>query len=446
MKSINRRESKKIAVMAAVIIGLMMFAFMPLASAEVTSFTVTPSSGIAGLVDSYDALVTTDGVTTINVTIPAGFIAVAPAIGGVQIARVDFWNESKGDYYGYATITSNNANPTTQVDVYAKMQVGGDEVEYGPTPQVVDYTPGGYTPLKVEEGTCTLWANTTLPTETEDGYINITVDCLSLGFLEDVSVNIGEFVRNPMAACDYVFSADGKTATVSIKKPIGRGAVFRDGLWYADRDGDHQTDIWYQYGIADDKPAVGDVDNNGINDIVAFRNGLWYVSREDHTGTNWAKSFTYGVPGDIPLIGDIDNDGIVDAVIFRNGMWYVSKFVEPGHDGRDTDYSFNYGVPGDIPVLADIDNDGVDDVVIFRNGKWYVSDEATHQVTVDTFYYGVADDIPIVDDIRNDGSNDIAILRGGRWWVSRLDLSGTDYKFMYGIPGDYPILNKFCSV
>jgi hypothetical protein len=63
MKSMNRKEGKKIAVMAAVIVGLMMFAFMPLASATVTSFTVTPSTGIAGAVDSYNALVTTDGVT-----------------------------------------------------------------------------------------------------------------------------------------------------------------------------------------------------------------------------------------------------------------------------------------------------------------------------------------------------------------------------------------------
>ena len=443
MKSMNRKGNKKIATIAAIIVGLMMFAFMPLASAEVTDFSVTPSSGVAGLVDSYDALVTTDGVTTINVTIPAGFIAVEPAIGGVQIARMDFWNTSTKAYYGYATITSNNANPTAKVDVYCKMQVGGDEVEYGPTPQDVNYNPGTPTSLSVTVNGGIVWVNITLPTETEDGCINITADCGSLDLLEEISINIGEFVRNPMAACDYDFIADGKTATVSIKEPIGRGAVFRNGMWYADTDGDHQTDIWHQYGIANDKPAVGDVDNNGINDIVAFRGGFWYVSREDRTGTNWAKSFTYGVPGDIPLIGDINNDGIVDAVIFRNGKWWVSKFVEPGHDGRVTDYSFNYGVPGDIPVLADIDNDGVDDVVIFRNGKWYVSDEATHTATVDTFYYGVADDIPIVDDIRNDGSNDIAILRGGRWWVSRSDLSGTDYKFMYGIPGDYPILNKF---
>ncbi|MEA1998357.1 MAG: hypothetical protein U9N61_03395, partial [Euryarchaeota archaeon] len=84
----NRKENKKIAVMATIIVGLMMFAFMPAASATVTSFAVTPSTGIAGAVDSYNALVTTDGVTSINITIPAGFIGVVPMSGGVELVRI----------------------------------------------------------------------------------------------------------------------------------------------------------------------------------------------------------------------------------------------------------------------------------------------------------------------------------------------------------------------
>ena len=47
MKIMNRKENEKIAVMAAVIMGFTMFAFMPLASATVTDFTVMPGTGIA---------------------------------------------------------------------------------------------------------------------------------------------------------------------------------------------------------------------------------------------------------------------------------------------------------------------------------------------------------------------------------------------------------------
>jgi subtilisin family serine protease len=85
------------------------------------------------------------------------------------------------------------------------------------------------------------------------------------------------------------------------------------------------------------------------DDTVAFRNGWWYVSKQDHTGTDWTKTFVYGVAGDKPVIGDIDNNGVVDAVIFRNGLWYVSK---EDHTGTDWTKTFSYGIPGDKPVIG----------------------------------------------------------------------------------------------
>jgi hypothetical protein len=83
-------------------------------------------------------------------------------------------------------------------------------------------------------------------------------------------------------------------------------------------------------------------DSNSIvvidQDTAVFRNGRWWVSKPDHSGTDY--SFNYGIPGDIPVVGDVNNDGSDDVVIFRDGRWWVSK---PDHSG--TDYSFNYGIP-----------------------------------------------------------------------------------------------------
>jgi hypothetical protein len=189
----NRKENKKIAVMAAIIIGFMVIAFMPFASAGVTSFTVTPGTGIAGAVDSYNALVTTDGVTTINVTIPKGFIAVTPTTGGVEIARVDFWNESTKTYYGYATITSNIADPTAKVDIYCEF--GGDAIT---TPQNVDYAAGELSTFVSGFMGDTSSAIIRLPTETADGSIKISIDCTAFQ-LEDVHIAIKQFVWNPGA-------------------------------------------------------------------------------------------------------------------------------------------------------------------------------------------------------------------------------------------------------
>jgi hypothetical protein len=215
MKSMNRREGKKIAVMAAIIVGFMVIAVMPLASATVTSFTVTPGTGLAGAVDSYNVLVTTDGVTSINVTIPPGFIAVAPTTGGVEIVRVDFWNGSTRDHYGYATITANDANPTTQVDIY--WELGGDAIT---TIQNVDYAASATNTFESPFGDGSL-AIIKLPTVTQNGSINITISSTTF-LLEDVYIAFKQFVRNPSVADVYNFYADGEVAPVNIhRQPLG---------------------------------------------------------------------------------------------------------------------------------------------------------------------------------------------------------------------------------
>jgi hypothetical protein len=338
----NRKESKKIAVMATVIMGLMVFAFMPLASAGVTSFTVTPSTGLAGVVDSYNALVTTDGVTTINITIPAGFIAVTPTTGGVLIAEVNFWNSTSKAYYGYATIKSSNTNPTTKVDVVCKL--GG---ETATKTQDVDYTAGETSTFESGFACDTSSAIIKLPTVTENGSINITINYTGCpGFnetwrLDDVHISIKQFVRNPATADDYVFSADGVDATVTITAPSGHCAIWRNGVWYVDSDGNHIADLYYWQGIAGDTPLIGDFNNDGTPDIAVWRTGIWYIDTNlDNVPDMWLFQ---GIAGDIPLVGDINSDGKTDIAVFRAGVWYVDTNLD-----NIIDMWIWYGIAGDI--------------------------------------------------------------------------------------------------
>jgi hypothetical protein len=443
MKSMNRRESKKIAVMAAVIVGLMMFAFMPLASAEVTSFTVTPSTGLAGAVDSYDVKVTTTGVTSIDITIPEGFIAVAPKSGGVLIAEVNFWNSTAKAYYGYATITANNTDPTEHVDVVCKL--GADEIR---TTEPISYAPGATSTFESGFACDTSSAIIKLPTETKNGSINITINCSECpGFsdtwrLDDVMIAIKQFVRNPLTKGDYVFSADGVDETVTITAPEGQGiAVFRDGMWYVDTDGDRVADKFFWYGLAGDDPVVGDINQDGVDDMAVFRNGRWYV---DTTGDHVADvDFWYGIAGDVPVVGDIDQDGRDDTIIFRNGRWYV-----------DTDYNqaadlvFWYGTAGDNPVVGDINQDGLDDTVVVRNGNWYV-DTDKDQVQNYDFVYGLpTDEHQLARDINKNGLDDVVVFRDGYWYVFLKGI--TTYgaytgqeAYWFGIVDDVPAAGYF---
>jgi hypothetical protein len=444
----NRKESKKRAVMTAVIMGFMVFAFMPLASADVKSFSVTPSTGIAGAVDSYNVLVTTDGVTSIHITIPAGFIAVTPMSGGKEIARVEFWNTSKGDYYGYATITS-NSDYENKVDVYSEMQVGGDEFGYGPTPRDVNYNPGEFTSFEVKVNDGIAWANITLPTEKEEGWINITIDCESLDLLQDVHIAIKQFVRNPLTKGNYDFIADGETSTVTITEVEGRGIVYNNGLWYVDTTGNHVADqvFWFE---PDGIPLIG---NFGSEDTVVVKapdgKYKWFV---DTTGDHVAdKVFVYGdaPPGSIPLVGDINQDGTDDVAVVSVDDGGNYKWSVDTDDDQDTDLTFRYGFEGAIPLVGDIDQDGKDDIAVVKaydgNYRWFVDTNGEDGgYAADTkFWYGFAGAIPLVGDINWDGTDDIAVVGeyGGnyKWYVDINFDKFADQPYWFGFDPSIPL-------
>jgi hypothetical protein len=402
MKSMNRKENKKIAVMAAVIMGFMVIAFMPLASAGVTSFTVSPATGTAGAVASYDVFVITDGVTSINITMPAGFIAVAPTTGGVEIARVDFWNSSTKAYYGHAIITANDTNPTTKA-------------------QNVNYAPGATNTFESGFGDGSL-AIIKLPTGTVGGSIEITIN--STAFLLDaVMTSIKQFVRNPLTPGDYVFSADGVDETVTITGGFC-SAVFRSGQWFIDETGNQKTDKYFVYGWAGCIPVVGEF---GSNDYGVFYDGKWYIDTTGNQKTN--LHFGYGTTGDKPVVGNFGGDD--GYGVFRNGRWYIDTT-----GNQKTNLCFWYGTTGDKPVVGNFGGD--DGYGVFRDGRWYI-DTTGNQKTNLAFNYGWAGCIPVVGDFNGDGTDDYGVFDDGQWWIDTTGDQKTNLHYWYGTVNDKPL-------
>jgi hypothetical protein len=320
--------------------------------------------------------------------------------GGVELVRIDFWNSSTKAYYGYATFTANDTYPTTKIDAY--FELGGATAR---TTQTVDYTPGATNTFVSHVGGDESSVRTKLPTETVKGSINVTINCTAF-YLDDVMLAIKQFVRNPLTAGDYVFSADGVDETVTITAPSGRGTVVRDGWWYVDTNGDHICDDLFAYGIGTDTPLFGDIDQDGEGDSIIVRDGWWYVDTDHDNIAD--EIFAYGIGTDTPLVGDIDQDGATDTIIVRNGWWFVdTDYDHIARDGWwyiDTDYDHSpndaiaYGLGSDIPLAGDIDFDGSGDMTQVRNGWWFV--DSTYDGVVDYYFaYGLGSDIPLVRDM-----------------------------------------------
>jgi len=97
-----------------------------------------------------------------------------------------------------------------------------------------------------------------------------------------------------------------------------------------------------QFGLAADKPVVGDYDADGKADQAVYRNGIWYVLRSQQ-GFIGAQ---LGGTGDIPVAADYDGDDKTDFAVFRDGVWRLLSlnggFVR----------SVQFGLAGDKPIPA----------------------------------------------------------------------------------------------
>jgi hypothetical protein len=361
---------------------------------------------------------------------PAGFLAVAPTTGGVEIARVDFWNSSTKAYYGYATITANDTNPTTKVDVYCEF--GG---ETATTTQDVSYAPGATNTFVSCFGDGSS-AIIKLPREKRGGSIKITITSTDFQ-LDDVMIAIRQYVRNPTTAGDYVFSADGVDATVTIRATAGYGgAVHRGKQWILRTENSPLAQvIRTDWGMATDTPITGDWDGDGVDTIGLHRGNQWILSNSN-TDPNVDIRTDWGMDTDIPVVGDWDGDGVDTIGVRRGNQWILSN----SNTDPNVDIRTDWGMDTDTPITGDWDGDGRDTIGLHRGNQWILSNSNTNPNVDIRTDWGMDTDTPITEDWDSDGRDTIGLHRGNQWILSNSNIDpSVDDRFNYGMSTDEPV-------
>jgi REP element-mobilizing transposase RayT len=205
-------------------------------------------------------------------------------------------------------------------------------------------------------------------------------------------------------------------------------------------------DLSHGWTVADFVRTVGDVNNDGRDDLVGFgQNGVW-VSLSTGSGfptpTRWVQAFDlahgWTVQDYVRTVGDVNGDGKTDLVGFgQNGVWVSlstgSSFPAPTRWVQAFDLAHGWTVQDYVRTVGDVNGDGKADLVGFgQNGvwvslstgssfpapsKWTSAFDLSHGWTVAQF-------VRTVGDVNGDGMADLVGFGLDGVWVSLSTGSG----------------------
>ena len=212
------------------------------------------------------------------------------------------------------------------------------------------------------------------------------------------------------------------------------------------------------WGLVGDRPLPADHDGDGRTDLVVWRpsDGYWHMLPStgscpapfETAGTHhgWPACLRqWGLPGDLPSQGDVDGDGLSDLVVFRPsesawyvhpsgpGDWLVRRFLRRSEPPQLPPTETFFG-PSDIPFVADFDGDRSADLAAWRpsDGNWYMAPSSgscpasfedvpwREGVVLCERDWGLPGDVPLVGDLDGDDRVDLTVWRPSNGGLVRL--------------------------
>lgn len=123
----------------------------------------------------------------------------------------------------------------------------------------------------------------------------------------------------------------------------------------------------FRYGEHQDIPIVGDWNGDGIDSIAIYRDGVWVLD-EDGDGrlTDRDPVIAFGYPGTIPVVGDWNGDGIDNLGFVDGDLWVLDSDGDRQLSDRDERLRIPTDGPDARPVVGDWDGDGRDQPGYYR--------------------------------------------------------------------------------
>jgi len=229
----EKRKGMKASVVLAAMVVVIAAALVPIVTAqERVTLDITPDTGIAGERVAYHVVATADpgykGCVLINMSLPAGFGAIAPTGPGQEIATAELYGEfGEYEWYAKARFESNSQNYLNLMNV--TISNNGD---FGTYVIPVDYSPGGGAQVGPAEvggtqdvGGMYIKSVLVLPTDTVDGFLfgNITIP--EGVTLTHSTLNINRYVRNPSEEGDYNVNLSVAPCTADVDPEWGNATI-----------------------------------------------------------------------------------------------------------------------------------------------------------------------------------------------------------------------------
>jgi Protein of unknown function (DUF2961)/FG-GAP-like repeat len=251
-----------------------------------------------------------------------------------------------------------------------------------------------------------------------------------------IATSTGSAFGNPVLGHDY-FCLDGEVPRTGDVNGDGRADIvtFTRGeaadvyVALSNGAGFGASAKWHDFfAVGAEYPELGDVNGDGMADLITFTlggAGDVYVALSTGTGfgpgVKWQDNFGYGA--ERPAVGDFDGDGRDDVAVFTGGAQgdvYVSlsngvSFVQEAWLWHN-----NFAVGTEVAGAGDVNGDGRDDVVTFTRGSTgdvYVSLSDGGRFVQNAWrwhdFFAIADEVPGLGDVNADGRTDILTFTRG---------------------------------